>query len=521
MDLSSALIINHEVRQAGSFSGAAGSKMLDYYSREGEFREDGGCDRSVTDADRELEGRMSLRSIDDLVDYGSRAGRYEGRNPEMPLAEGERSGTCFGQHGLVDPEDLKRELAESGSHLVTSVVSVRREDAERLGLATKEGFQNLLRKEWTRQCEQWGVIRPQDIRWAAWFHTDNERSVHVHVVTWDRSGRFSEPGALIPRSQVWSSQSGLRREALKDSVAELNRERSFLRDYVTYRVKLDLGRDRDEVRESSLARQAAECGSRLADFSPGAVDRKRGSEIRGKVVREMPADAVRALSYARSNEAVRNAALAAVADLRREDRALDSAFRRYEEIVREVADGIALRNDVERVGDAFRNPAAEYCRDAVFDLNRRAANSVLKSCSPVDLRDVHRHRDLVSMRETATPGDSRRYAERFVSIASEKSETPLPDSQRRALEHHAEKICDRIAGRAEREAIEGHGRPADSGDGRFAADAVLDLVSALSMVFSGAPHGHEHGSYEGMFDGRKPRRIRDEHARERDGEIPR
>lgn len=517
----STIIVNHEVRPVGSFSDTGMGKMLAYYSREDEFREIGGCDRSTTRDDAELERIRAINTYADLVDYGSRQGKYAARNTERPLVEGERSGTCFGQHGVIDPEALKRELAESGSHLVTSVVSVRREDAARLRLATKDDFQRLLRKEWSHQCEQWGVIEPQDIRWAAWFHTDNEVSLHVHVVTWDRSGRFSKPGALVPKDQIWSSQEGLRREALKDSIAELNHERSFLRDWIAYRVKVDMGHPRDEGREARLSEQAHHWRGSDADFElRRTVSRVEREKIAAKVIAEMPKDAVKSYSYARSSEEVRKASLDAVQELRRADTHLDAAFVRYEKIVREVAEGIGLRSDVERVGDSFRNPAEEYFKDAVFDLNRRAAGALLKQCSPVDLRIIHRDRELTSMRHPEGHGLAGAYADRFVELCGEGASAPLSPQQVKSLREHAESVFAKTADRLARSNIEPVARNGIEREARSEHDnayRALDFAAALSAIFAEHPHERERDSHEGAFRSKRHREERshgrDEHGR--------
>lgn len=516
----STIIVNHEVRPVGGFSDTGMKKMLSYYSRDNEFREIGGCDRSATRDDAELERMRSINTYADLVDYGSRQGKYAGRNPERPLVEGERSGICFGQHGLIDPEALKRELAESGSHLVTSVVSVHREDAQRIGLATKDDFQRLLRKEWSRQCEQWGVIEPQDIRWAAWFHTDNEVSLHVHVVTWDRTGRFSKPGALVPKDQIWSSQEGLRREALKGAIAELNHERSFLRDWIVYRIGVDMGHPRDGGREARLNEQARHYRGSDADFElRRTVSRAKREKIAAKVIAEMPRDAVKSYSYARSNEEVRKASLDAVRELRRVDAYLDAAFARYEKIVREVAEGIGLRSDIERVGDTFRNPAEEYFKDAVFDLNRRAANAVLRQCPPVNLRKIHQHHDLERMRANAMSGQqgqANAYADRFVELCREDTGSPINHYQESALRGHAEAVFTKAAERLDRSVVEPvarNGIERESRSGHDNSYHALDFAAALSAIFAGHPHERERNSHEGAF---KPKRHRDERVRSHD-----
>ena len=136
----SSIVINHEVRPAGNATPKALNNMIDYYDRRGEH-DKGGCDRSITNDDRNLAYMQEIKSVNELVNYANRTGRFAERNPELPMTPGETSGGCWGQNGIMDSDKLISELLKSNSHIITSVVTVRRSEAVDLGLTAKQDFQ--------------------------------------------------------------------------------------------------------------------------------------------------------------------------------------------------------------------------------------------------------------------------------------------------------------------------------------------------------------------------------------------
>lgn len=379
----SSIVINHEVRPAGNATPKALNNMIDYYDRRGEH-DKGGCDRSITNDDRNLAYMQEIKSVNELVNYANRTGRFTERNPELPMVPGETSGGCWGQNGIIDPDKLISELLKSNSHIITSVVTVRRSEAVDLGLTTKQDFQRLLRSQWSAQAEKWGIIAPQNIKWAAFFHTDNPENIHCHVITWDKSGEFggnSRP--IIPHKNIWNSQEDLRKEALSNLLKPLNHERYYLRDYICSRIRFNCGEAIPIERQYKLESLRQKCNSEIPvklDPRSKSISTKEVASLMDRVTATMPKGAIEALSYARCSKEVRAEVRNAVSEMRKYDPLLDAAYKRYEEVIRKTAENIGKRNAIERVGDNNKNQEQEYIRDAQYDLMRRCANSLLRNC---------------------------------------------------------------------------------------------------------------------------------------------
>ena len=93
----------------------------------------------------------------------------------------------LGEHGLWNADGkvpvlahAMREVAEHPGNVWTPVVSLRREDAERLGYADAENWRALVN---ATICDIAGgyKIHPDHLRWYAAFH-EKENSVHIHMV---------------------------------------------------------------------------------------------------------------------------------------------------------------------------------------------------------------------------------------------------------------------------------------------------------------------------------------------------
>lgn len=378
----SSIVINHEVRPASTATSKSLNNMIDYYDRRGEH-DKGGCDRTITKDDRDLAYMQDIKSINELVEYANRTGRFAERNPELPMAVGETSGGCWGQNGVLDPDKLISELSESNSHIITSVVTVRRSEAVELGLTTKQDFQRLLRSQWSAQAEKWGIIAAQNIKWAAFFHTDNPENIHCHVITWDKSGEFGgSTRPIIPHKNIWDSQEDLRKEALSNLIKPLNHERYYLRDYICSRIRLNCGESIPMERQYKLESLRQKCGSRIpVQLNTRTIQTKEVASLMDRVIRAAPKNTTRSLSYARSNNEVRSEARNAIDAMRKHDPLLNTAWLRYEEVIHRTAENIGKRDAIERVGENYRNQEQEYIKDAQYDLMRRCANSLLRNCN--------------------------------------------------------------------------------------------------------------------------------------------
>ena len=109
----------------------------------------------------------------------------------------------LGSHGLFGDKDgveLDKAMAELESYtgnVRTHIISLKREDAERLGYDNARAWRNLLRAHRNDIAAAMN-IPPQDFRWYAAFHDEGDHP-HVHMMAWS-----VKPG------QAYLSQDGIR-----------------------------------------------------------------------------------------------------------------------------------------------------------------------------------------------------------------------------------------------------------------------------------------------------------------------
>lgn len=109
----------------------------------------------------------------------------------------------FGSHGLftddgvrVKLEDVSRELNEYEGNVWTVIISLRREDAERLGFNSGERWRDMLRTQ-TETIAKNFKIPVEDLKWYAAFHNESHHP-HVHLMVY--SSEQAKPYAPAPRS---------------------------------------------------------------------------------------------------------------------------------------------------------------------------------------------------------------------------------------------------------------------------------------------------------------------------------
>ena len=110
----------------------------------------------------------------------------------------------LGSHGLFgddDSVDLQRAAAELDSYtgnVWTHIISLKREDAARLGYDHAPAWRDLLRQERNEIAVAMG-IPPDHFRWYAAFHDEGDHP-HVHMVAWS-----SQP------KEGWLDRDGIRK----------------------------------------------------------------------------------------------------------------------------------------------------------------------------------------------------------------------------------------------------------------------------------------------------------------------
>ena len=149
------------------------------------------------------------------------------------LAERPRSHGLFGDEDNVDMDAVMQELNEYPGNIWTHIISLKREDAERLGYDHAAQWRNLLRTHRNEIAEAMH-IPPSDFRWYAAFHDEGDHP-HVHMMAWS-----TKPG------QPYLSQDGIRQ--IKSKLTNDIFKQEMLH---TYEQKLS---SRDELVRKTRAR---------------------------------------------------------------------------------------------------------------------------------------------------------------------------------------------------------------------------------------------------------------------------
>ena len=136
----------------------------------------------------------------------------------------------LGSHGLFGDKDgveLDKAMAELESYtgnVWTHIISLKREDAERLGYDNARAWRNLLRAHRNDIAAAMN-IPPQDFRWYAAFHDEGDHP-HVHMMAWS-----------VKPNQAYLSQDGIRQikskltnDIFKQEMLHLYEQKTVSRD---------------------------------------------------------------------------------------------------------------------------------------------------------------------------------------------------------------------------------------------------------------------------------------------------
>ncbi len=123
------------------------------------------------------------RALEDNANEALNAKTYADYIATRPRAE------RFGSHGLftddgirVKLEDVSKELNEYEGNVWTVIISLRREDAERLGFNSGERWRDMLRTQ-TEAIAKNFKIPVEDLKWYAAFHNESHHP-HVHLMVY-------------------------------------------------------------------------------------------------------------------------------------------------------------------------------------------------------------------------------------------------------------------------------------------------------------------------------------------------
>lgn len=138
----------------------------------------------------------------------------------------ERIGThgLFGDDDAVSLEKAMEELESYTGNVWTHIISLKREDAARLGFDNAAAWRNLIRAH-RNDIAAAMKIPPGDFRWYAAFHDEGEHP-HIHMMAWSaKAGQ-----AYLSKEGIRQIKSKLTNDIFRNEMLHLYEQKSESRD---------------------------------------------------------------------------------------------------------------------------------------------------------------------------------------------------------------------------------------------------------------------------------------------------
>ena len=160
------------------------------------------------------------------------------------MAERPRSHGLFGDEDNVDMDDVMKELNECPGNIWTHIISLKREDAERLGYDHAAQWRNLIRSHRNEIAAAMN-IPPGDFRWYAAFH-DEGGHPHIHMMAWS-----VKPGqAYLSKDGIRKMKSALTNDIFKQELLHTYEQKSSSREELVRRAREEMNALAQEMRIS-------------------------------------------------------------------------------------------------------------------------------------------------------------------------------------------------------------------------------------------------------------------------------
>ena len=150
------------------------------------------------------------------------------------MAERPRSHGLFGDEDNVDMDAAMEELNQYPGNIWTHIISLKREDAERLGYGHAAQWRNLIRSHRNEIAAAMN-IPPSDFRWYAAFH-DEGGHPHIHMMAWS-----AKPGqAYLSKDGIRKIKSVLTNDIFKQEMLHTYEQKSTSRDELVRKARGEL-----------------------------------------------------------------------------------------------------------------------------------------------------------------------------------------------------------------------------------------------------------------------------------------
>lgn len=175
--------------------------------------------------------------VDENIDITGKKQNYVEYIAKRPRVEKQGKHGLFTQsNGPINLSQVAKTVAEHDGPVWTTILSLRREDAERLGWDNAQAWRKMLQSKTEILAEAMGVS-VTDLRWYAAFHNEGNHP-HVHIVSYtvdkDKNPFMTENGLMRMKSKYAHE---IFKQDFYSSYQEQNKHRAELRQLAKERVK--------------------------------------------------------------------------------------------------------------------------------------------------------------------------------------------------------------------------------------------------------------------------------------------
>lgn len=197
----------------------------------------------------------SSKNLSNYVKYiATREGAAKTRENYVGYLANRPGAVKFGSHGLFSQTDesinlsrVAKEVADHKGNVWTHVVSLRRDDAQKMGYDDLTAWRELVKRQIPNIAKQ-SKIDMANLKWYAAFH-DKETNPHVHILVYstnEREGFLTEHGCEKIRS-------GFMNDIYADELKHLYQQQTDIRDLLKEESAKLMKKLSDEIADENCA----------------------------------------------------------------------------------------------------------------------------------------------------------------------------------------------------------------------------------------------------------------------------
>ena len=208
----------------------------------------------------------------------------------------------FGSHGLFSQSDepidlpkVAKEVAHHGGNVWTHVVSLRRDDAQKMGYDNLEAWRELVKRQIPNIAKQ-SKIKMENLKWYAAFH-DKKTNPHVHIIVYSTNEREG----FLTTHGIEKIRSGFMNDIYSDELRHLYDRQNEARDLLKAEsVKLIKQLSDEITSESCTDKTMVELMSKLH----GQLQTAKGKKVYGYLKKDVKKTVDEIFSRLSQNESI-------------------------------------------------------------------------------------------------------------------------------------------------------------------------------------------------------------------------